>query len=99
MSGEKSIEPGEFPREFQLSGAFGIADDPVSEHEQSGLLRIEPDESGEVVVRIRVDGEETGVKSSVSLSPDAARRAADSLRQAAVVLEAEQFSGGEGDDA
>jgi len=98
MSGEKSTEPGEFPREFRLSGAFGIADGPVYEHEQSGLLIIEPDNSGEIAVRIRVDGEETGVESSVNLSPDAARQAADSLRQASVVLEAEQFSGEEGDD-
>lgn len=96
---DEPVEPDEFPREFRLSGAFGIADGPVYEHEQSGLLSIEPDDSGEIVVGIQVDDENTVVESSVNLSPDAARQAADSLRQAAVILEAEQFSGGEGDDA
>jgi hypothetical protein len=98
MSDEELSEPDEFPRQFRLSGAFGIVDGPDYEHEQSGLLIIEPDESGEIAVRICVDEGETGVESSVNLSPNAARQAANSLRQAAVVLEAEQFSGGEGSE-
>lgn len=97
MSDEETVEPGEFPREFRLSGAVGIVDGRIYEHEQANVLIIEPDESGEIVVRIRVPGEDLEIESSVNLSPDAARQAADSLRQAAVVLEAEQFSGGEGE--